>query len=450
MMYNLTERFINEMQIFSEVKFSDSTLNQAKRCLLDYLGVTYAGSFALGNKKRSLLLSQFDRGLKEASLIGFNKKVSVEGAAYINGVSGHVLELDDGVRFGGIHPGAPIISALLSLAEKEKISGQNLLKGIITGYETAIRIASAIQPFHHNRGYHPTGTCGTIGATVALAIALNFTNEQLKLAFTNAAVNASGTLKVIEGASEIKALNAGNASLNAVMAIHSARVGFKVPEDVLSGEKGFINMMAGEYDESLLLKENSEPEIEKVYFKLYSACRHCHSPIEAAFKIRKQKRIVPEEIKKIRIKTYRYVINKHDHTDILGTASAKMSIPYSVVIALLFGRAQDSEFSLEKIKDPSVLSTINKVEIIEDKELSKWVPERRPAIIEVTLYNGEKYKQQVDFPKGEPENPLTNQELEEKFKELAIYGGKSEDETYKIINCVLNLQNSLDDLLKYF
>jgi 2-methylcitrate dehydratase PrpD len=444
---NLTNRLITFLYNFSKRDFETEVRTQAKRCLLDYLGVTFAGSFALG-EKLDLLIKQFDRGLHEAPVIGASKRVSFENAAYINGISSHLLELDDGVRFGGIHAGAPIFSALLALAETESISGEQLIRGIITGYEAAIRLASAMQPHHHDRGYHPTGTCGAIGATIALSVALNFTLEEMKTAFSSAAVNSAGTLKVLEGASELKPLNVSNAALNAIMAIHNARVGFMTPDDVLLGNSGLISMMAGDYSKSILLNPNKEPAIMNVYFKIFAACRHCHSPIEALLNIVRGFKILPEDIKSIKVKTYSYVMGKHDHKTVVSPASAKMSIPYSIAVALLYGSAHDEHFSYKTIQSPLVKEIIEKIEIIEDLELSKLVPNRRPSIVEVLLHNGDLYKEQVDFPKGEPENPLSNQELSEKFKMLMEIAGKSENTVEDIISIVFNLESSFVELYR--
>lgn len=444
-MVNITDQLIDYLFQFSQSFFEDKEIAQVKRCLLDYIGVTFAGSCALG-RKRDLLIEQFDCGLSESPVIGANMKVNVEGSAFINGISSHLLELDDGVRYGGIHLGAPIFSALLAVGELERIDSDHLIRGVLTGYEAGVRLAAALQPYHHNRGYHPTGTCGTIAAAVSLAIALGFSREELKLAFSHAALNASGTLKVLEDASDMKPVNVGNASLSAVMAICGARAGFDVPADVLSGDYGFISMMAGHYSEGTLLGKDTVPKIMKVYFKSLAGCRHCHSPIEALFEIKSNRGFLFDEIKEIKIRTYDYVIGKHDHKEVQGSASAKMSVPYSVAAAILFGKVQDEQFSSESISYVQSTDLMNRIQVVEDPELSKSVPEKRPAIVEISLLNGERLIARVDYPKGEPENPLTDSELEEKFRILAKQGNKSEEDIEQVIHCVWNLDTCLSNV----
>ena len=159
MSVNLTDKFIDELYELRNAAFSGSVVLQAKRCMLDYLGATFAGAQML-KEKSDKLLNYLGETQGDAAVIGLNRKAGIENAAFLNGLSSHVAELDDGVRFGMIHPGSPVFSALFPVAEKEKVKGSDFLLGVITGYEAAVRIACAIQPSHYNCGYHPTSTCG--------------------------------------------------------------------------------------------------------------------------------------------------------------------------------------------------------------------------------------------------------------------------------------------------
>ena len=442
---NLTDSFIDYLYKFSNQSFDEDVVTQSKRCFLDYLGVTYAGKHALGTKL-NLLLEQFSITEYSETEIDDNYQICSEHVAFINGLCSHFLELDDGSRFGGIHPGAPIFSSLLALIQFEDVNVTNFIKAIVTGYEAAIRLSAAIQPYHHNLGYHPTGTCGAIGAAIALSVALNFDKPKMKKAFTVAALTTSGSLKVLENASELKPINVGYAAKNAIMAIKIARVGLEIPEDVLGGKNGFVSMMANHIDQSLLLDIDTVPAIKKIYFKVYPACRHCHSPIEATIDIIKNKKFSIDDIKSIKVKTYNYVIGKHDHKEILGSASAKMSIPYCVSAAILFGAVGSKQFTLESIRNPRISDLINKVEVVEDYQLSKLVPRKRPATVEVTLKNDESYVKHVDFPRGEPENPVSNDELFEKFEELMKYTKISEEKINNLKRIIFELETTFGEL----
>lgn len=447
MSVNLTNPFIDDLFDLGETGFSDAVIHQAKRCLLDYLGATFAGARML-NEKGEKLISCFGQA-HDAAIIGFSRKTSVENAAFVNGLSSHVAELDDGVRFGMIHPGSPVFSALLPVAEREKVSGVDLLKGIIAGYEAEVRVACAIQPSHYNRGYHPTSTCGTIGAAIGIAAMLNFSRSQMKNALSASAAAATGNLKVLEDGSELKPFNVARATLDGLMAASLAQAGFNGPEDVLSGSSGFFAMMADEFDPTKLQSGSDEPfAVEKVYVKPYASCRHTHPAIEAAAKIRAVHDLCANDIREVRVIMYDAVLGKHDHKKISGVASAKMSIPYSTAVALVTGKAGLEEFSLEYVSDPDVLALTKKTTVYGDDELSALVPQKRAAIIEVLTASGACYSERVDFPKGEPETRLSDEELIEKFSSLFAYGGRLPDDRKAIIDTIWNIERDLPHLFQ--
>ena len=180
---NLTDKFIDDIYEISISDLPEHLYHQAKRCLLDYIGVTLAGAQMLSEKGEKLL--SYSDNFGNSTIIGYNQKTNLENAIFINGVNAHYPELDDGVNSGIVHPGTPIFSALLPLVEKEKIEDKKLLKAVIIGYEVIIRLANTIQPAHKQLGYHATGTCGTIGVAVAIAVLLDFSKSQLFFASSN-------------------------------------------------------------------------------------------------------------------------------------------------------------------------------------------------------------------------------------------------------------------------
>ena len=445
---NITDQFIGSLFNHSQAQFSESIKLQAKKCLLDYLGVAFAGARMI-DRKGNAILDMLDNTSGGVSVIGFGKKSSIQNAALLNGMSGHIAELDDGVRFGGMHPGVPVLSALLPLAEKENIKGEKLLAGIIVGYEAAIRLSMAVQPSHKMKGYHATGTCGTIGAAIAISTALGFSKDQMKDALSSAAASASGILRATSGKSELKPYNAGQAALNGLIASIVARAGFKGPNDILGGENGLISMLADHYDLTQLYKEEGMLGIEKVYFKPYAACRHSHPAIEAALNIRVTSGILPKDIKAVDVITYSLAVNGHDHTEIQGITSAKMSTPYSVAVALVTGKAGIGEFTTDQIENPVISSLTRKVRVRSDERISELVPHKRAAAVEITTYTGQYYSQRVDLPKGEPENPILEEELKNKFISLALYGNKTIDDCDRVMRHVWNIEEDLNEIYKF-
>ncbi len=448
MSVNLAEQFVEEIYSLRSVEIPKNTVWQAKRCLLDYLSATFAGAQMLAEKGNKLLdnLEQTDG---DAAVIGFNKRASAENAAFVNGLSAHVAELDDGVISGIVHPGSPLCSALLPVAEKERVSGSDLLLGIIAGYEAAVRISEAIQPSHKKRGYHATGTCGAIGVAMGTAAMLGLSKTQMKNTLSSAAVSASGSLKVLEDDSELKPYNVAQAAHGGLMAVLMARAGFMGPEDVLSGNTGFFAMMADELDvSSLKIKEGEPFAVERVYVKPYAACRYCHPAIEAAMNVKSDHLIPSGDIESVDVHTYQLAVTKHDHTQINGVSSAKMSIPYSVAVALFSGKADIMEFSTERIADPDVRTLTQKISVHADPQLTDLFPAKSAATIEIATKNGKRFTKTVDMPKGEPENQLSDTELEAKFTSLATYGSKTDNESREIIDIVWNLEERSSSLFQ--
>lgn len=427
---NHTDSFITNIRKIEQARTLSQYNEQVRTCLLDYIGVTISGKNIYSVKEQ-----QFEENFSggECHVVGSDNKVPVTIAALLNGISAHAIELDDGHRIGMLHLGAPIVSAMIAVAEKEKLGSDDFLYGIIIGYEVAIRLACCVQPGCKLRGYHATGTCGTVGAAMAIAAALHFDFEQMKSALSAAITSAAGVLEMIEGDTELKPFNAGRAAMDGVTAAYIGKARFKAPENALGGKRGFLKVMTDMPKMEYLTEFSGEKLlIETIYMKPYAACRHCHPSIEAALNIRNMEGFNIDEIERIHVDTYKLAVAGHDHTEICGANSAKMSIPYSLAVALYTGKAGLNEYTEEYIADKNVQAITKTVSVADKDELSALCPQKRVAIVDVKTKTGV-YSIRVDFPKGEPENPLTREELEEKFCGLAMYGGLTSQECGEVI-----------------
>lgn len=417
-------------------------------CILDYVGVTLAGAYELHEKLEEFLAASAGE-CGEASIIGFKDKTSVYNAALINGISAHHFELDDGSRYGMVHLGAVILSALFAVAGVFHVSADNFIRGVVVGYEVTIRLAAAIQPEHKAKGYHATGTCGCLGAGAAVAVALGFDDEQIENTLGAAAASASGLLEMIEGRSQLKPFNAGKAAQNAVMAAFTGKAGFVGPQDSIGGSRGFIEVMSGGFKDQWLYRSNNEDRyaIRGIYRKPYASCRHCHASVEAALTIKRSKKIEWDQIEAINIQTYGLAVRGHDHTVVEGTGAAKMSIPFSVAAAFVMDEGGMRAVSDTAVHDERILELAKKVSVCENPDYSALVPMKRIAKLTVKLKNGDICSLEVTYPKGEPENPMNDDELKEKFRQLAFYSGKTKDYCEKLIFYTENLETHFADLL---
>ena len=443
---NKTDLFLQSMNDFSKKAIPEPVKKRFKLALIDYIGVTFAGVKAQG-EKLSKMISETDDG--QSPVIGIDKELSMENAVFYNGLSAHSLDFDDGTNAGIIHLGSPIFSVLLPIAKRHHISADKFIKAAIIGYETSFTMAMSIQPRHKALGYHATGTCGTLGIALAVSEALEFTEQQRRDALSVAAVSATGTLKVLEDGSELKPYNVAKAALMGYTATKIGKAGYAGPDDVLSGDRGFLKIMNG--DDAVEFKSpllNGTYAIEKAYIKPYAACRYCHPSIEAALTIRKKYDITSsDQVKGIKVRTYYLAVNKHDHTEIVGCGSAKMSIPYSVAVTICRGKAGMQEYEINGTTNEEILDLTRKVTVEVDDEMSVNFPEKQTASVEVTTTAGMVYYEEVDYPKGEPENPMSVDEVKEKFVSLTMFSGRSAKEADEIFDAVMDIENRFDEML---
>lgn len=416
---NITDTFIDGLVAKSQsVPFRVN--EKAKECLLDYLGV------AIGGVK---YLKEVNPELIDSSL----------SPVFLNGFAAHVLELDDGHRHGMIHLGASIITAVLEEAKNEDIDYTNLLHGIVMGYEVAVRCARAIQPGHKVRGYHVSGTCGTIGSAMGIAFAYGYSKEQMKSTLACAVSSAAGVLEIQEQASQMKPYNLGRAAYDGVLAAKMGKLAMHGPVDILGGKRGFLVALTNSPKPEFLTDFKEEDFcIEGIYQKVHAACRHCHPAIDATIDMRNYLRLKPEQVEKVEVHTYKLAVGSHDHTQIMGISSAKLSTPFAVALAIVKGSAGYAEYNDNNLNDYWIKNLTSKVKVIEDEELTQRSPAVRGARVTLYLKDGGVFEASCLYPKGEPESPLTRVELEEKFRGLALYGGFTREKCNEIITSVLD------------
>ena len=413
-MANITEAFIAGLLKKSQ-EIPYDVMQQARKVLLDYLGVLVGGKNYLEEKHPELI-------------------EVAPSVVFLNGFAAHVLELDDGHRHGMIHLGASIVSAVLDVARKENLKSDDVLRGIVMGYEVAVRCARAIQPGHKERGYHVSGTCGTIGSAMGIAFACGYSKEQIKSTLACAVSSAAGVLEIQEQASELKPYNVGRAAMAGVVAAQVGKLGLPGPDDILGGKRGFLAALTSTPKPEFLTDfSNDDYAIIGIYQKVHAACRHCHPAIDATIDMRNDLGLKPEQIDHIEVRTYKLAVGSHDHIDIKGISSAKLSTPYAVALAIVKGSAGYADYNEANLDDYNIKLITRKVRVIEDENLTAQSPAVRGAKVIIYLKDGNVYENICLYPKGEPEHPLTQEELEVKFRGLAMYGGLTETECDDII-----------------
>ena len=399
---------------------SEPALDAASSMLLDWLGSALAGC---ATAPGATLLAYGDAEPEGgATVIGGKGARSAETAAFVNGALSHIVEMDDVDRGSVLHPGAVVIPAALAVAEVRAKSGRELLSAIVTGYEVAIRIGEAVGKKHYHF-FHNTSTCGVFGAAAAASRLLDLDEERMVWALGNAGTQASGLWEFNAEGAMSKHLHAGRAASNGVLAAFLAERGFTGPSRILEGERGLFRATAPDADPDRVVAGLGveKLKVHGVSLKPHASCRHTHAAIDCALALRP--RIGTERIETIAVDTYAATLALCDRPRPSTPYEAKFSLQFCVASAVLRGDAGLGAFGEDSIRDSRIRELTSKVHARIEGEIEARYPAEWPARVRVCLANGATLDAETRYPKGDPENPLSRTEIEEKFSTLAAFGG---------------------------
>jgi 2-methylcitrate dehydratase PrpD len=403
-------------------KLPEEVISQAKKCLLDFIGISMPGHFFSWGKTFYRLLETVEP--REAILIGIGGRRSARTAAFFNGCMTNILDSVDGSKFGGCHGGATVTPAALSLAEKLKASSRELITAIVAGYEIMIRAAASVHPSHTIRGHNPDGICGALGAAAAASKLLNLNTkgvmDSLSSALYLAPLSLVGDIRI--GRFLNRPTVKGQAASVGILAAMLAKNGVQSSRNVFEGAQGFC---MAESDESKLetITQNlgKNFKIMEIYFKPYPGERHSHSAIGCALQIKMKYNIRPEEIAKICVRTYDIGIKLMHHYPEPGSSIPQhtASLPFLVAAAFQNDKFGPRSFFEKVLNDKKVHELAGRVECILDNEINNQYPEKTPAIVEVITKAGKRHRKRMDYPLGDAYNPMKYEDLQRKFYEYA-------------------------------
>lgn len=392
--------------------------HHAKRAVIDWYAALLPGSLvAPATVLEQAMTEDLDHG---NARLASGRRATLRAAALINGAASHSVEFDDIYRDAGYHPGSPVISAALAAAQSTGASGETFLRGVIVGYETSTRIGEAIMPSHY-KFWHTTGTVGSFGAAAAVATVLGCNRDQIAHALGTAGSFASGLQQAFRSQCMTKPLHGGHAADVGAMAAMGAAKGLTGALDMLEGEVGFGAAMSVNPDWTKATKDlGVDYHITRVTFKNHGCCGHTFAPIDGALHLQKTHGFTWRDVKRVKIATYKAGTDITDNPDPEGEYQAKFSLQYVTAHALVHGSVRLVAFAPERLLDPDVRAVLAKVEVIADPVLSKGYPGQRAAHVEIELNDGRVFKHFQPTRKGDPEMPLTDDEVNEKFLELAM------------------------------
>ncbi|MFL6714887.1 MAG: MmgE/PrpD family protein [Burkholderiaceae bacterium] len=419
---------------------SPEVVHHARRAVIDWHAAALPGAVLPPATSLERALSE-ELGHGSARLM-LGQPATVRLAALVNGTASHIVEVDDIFREAIYHPGAPTIAAALALAQSRKVSGEAFLRAVVVGYEISTRIGAAMGRAHY-RHWHNTGTIGCFGAAAAAAEILGLDQARFAHALATVATFAAGLQQAFRMDSMSKPLHAGRAAEAGVTAALAAAEGVTGSLDILEGEAGLGRAMSDGPDwEKAVATLGRDFHITRITFKNHACCGHTFAPIDGALALQAQHGIRADEIEQIGIGTYRAALEVAGYENPATPAEARFSVKYTVASALTHGSVRLAAFEPDRMNDAATRALMKKISLTLDPELDAAFPGQRAARVEIRLRDGRVLSCLQPFRKGDPEAPLSDRELEQKYRELAdpVLGSEA-------AGALLDKLNRLDQLL---
>jgi 2-methylcitrate dehydratase PrpD len=382
---------------------------QLQRLLFDYIGVVVRGSQTDSGR----IAGRFATGLggtEQASVIGQPGRVPAVHAAFANAVSEHSIELDDVDEVALFHYGPPVVSSALAVAQWTHASGRDLMPALLAGCEAMARVSRATNNDLRDRGFHTTPTCGVFGAAVAAGKLLGLTADQLTHAIGLAGAQASGLMEMY-GPSMQKRFNPGPAARDGVTAAMLASEGFTGADTILEGERGFGAAFAGRIDVDELLAGLGSTIPVVVEHKPYSAARPIHNAVDCVLDIRATTGRTGVDVADVVVRRHPDWAGYHLNAAPETFHEAQVSLPYSVAAAFMFGTALPPQYADDLLRREDLRKLSAMVRVEPDPTLERGVS----CDMTVAFHDGSTARSVVDHPKGSVQNPMTDQDLREKF-----------------------------------
>jgi 2-methylcitrate dehydratase PrpD len=389
------------IQLVNDKPVTEEDLAQAALFVLDTLASVIAGR---ASKVGAMLCQWADQAAKDAGRL-----------AFLMGSLAHILEVDDLHRASVVHPGCVVVPAAWAAAEREGANGKELLTAVLHGYEAVTRIGMAVGPAHY-RIWHNTATCGPFGAALAAAYLTKLDATATQHALGNAGTQAAGLWQFLETGAMTKHLHAGRAAEAGILANDLARLGFTGPPAILEGAKGFFAATCPDADPDAVIRDLAHTpwQLRQTSLKPWPSCRHTHPTIDAAQALRRQ--IDPYAIDHILVETYQTALDVCDRPDPQSDYHAKFSLQHCVAAALLQNHMDFSSFQASARSTLTEYRT--RVTLRAEESYCRAYPTAWGSAVTVTQKHGGQFTVHRSHAKGDPENPLTAEEIVAKAHQL--------------------------------
>lgn len=405
------------------LRFADlppQVIEQAQNLVRDALGIAMFTSHGTQWGRIVADFAMQDAPQGGSTIIGYASKSSASSAALANGTMMLGFELEDTTPHAHAHIGPPTIAAALAVGEKHGASGADLIAAIVAGYEVMGRIGRVISKHLILGGFHPTANLGAFGAATAAAKLLGVDAQGMLDALGVASVQGGGTMQSLNEGAMARRLYGGRPAQSGVVAAELASRGFTGPHEALEGKQGFFAVYAPEpLDATALTAGLGDTfDILQTTFKPHASCQVFHASIDAMLALRQAHRFEPADVEEI-VGEIRYISPAHAEPQPQTVMGAQYSLPYCLAAALHCGEVGPVAFSEERLQDAQLRDTASRVRASFSPEIEAQQGDVFPGKVTVRLHDGETHSLAVPYPKGDPNNPLSAQELEGKFRRLA-------------------------------
>lgn len=412
-----TEVFGHYAGQYQQQDLSAQVIHHAKRAVIDWYAALLPGlSSAPLAQLEQVLADDMDRGRAK---LGNGRAATARAAALFNGTAAHAAEIDDSFRDAMYHPGAATIAAALAASQEAGADGLSFLRALVLGYEVSTRIGMLMGRAHY-RFWHNTGTMGSFGAAAAAAGVMGLQGQPFAHALATAATFTSGLQQAFRMDSMSKPLHAGRAAEAGLLAAQLAARGVTGSLDVLDGEAGLGQAMSDGPDWSHVGDTlGRDFHITRLTFKSHIGCGHTFAAIDAALALRERHGLSVQDIVKVRVATYKPALDIACYERPRSANEARFSMRYVVATALARGSVRLAAYEPAQLEDPAIRALLERIEVAVDPAIDAAFPGRRSAWVEILTRAGERLMHIQPDRKGDPELPLSDEELAGKFLELA-------------------------------
>ena len=401
-------RYVVESQ-YAEIP--PALLHEAKRALLNWLGCAI-GTARHETVERALAAIAPFAGSPQAALLGRRERIDILNAAFLNGVSSHVLDFDD-THERAVHPSAPVYPALLAFGEWRGIGGKQLLHAFVLGVEVECRIALSVFPEHYDRGWHITATAGVFGAAAAMGKLLGLTPQQMTWALGIAATQSSGLREMF--GTMCKSFHPGQAARNGMAAALLAARDFTSSEQGIEAARGFAHVMSTRFEPEIITRDlGARYELARNMYKPYPCGLVIHAVIDGCLELRALHGIAPADVARVDLGVDPMVLELTGKLTPRTGLEGKFSVYHAAAVALIRGAAGEAQFSDEAVCDAAVVALRERVSATLDPTLGSYLA----AHVKVVLRDGTVLERHVPHALGTLARPMSDADLESKFRAL--------------------------------